>query len=257
MRKLVIEGAGVGKDLITVKGLEKLKEADVILYDRLVDEKILQDLNCKKIFVGKTPYKPSCSQCQINSLIEKYLMEDKTVLRIKSGDASIYSRSLEEIDVARRCEAAIEIIPGVTTVSHLVAKIETALTARDVSSGVIFITGHKKEGELEQAYNWKALVDLNMSIVVYMGVKNFLIILKKLVENGLKETTPIAIGEKLEYPDEKILISTVGDVLKGGFKISYPSIMLIGEVVGYSNRFLKEMRRKGEVCNKCKEGFMP
>ncbi|BAI81505.1 uroporphyrin-III C-methyltransferase [Deferribacter desulfuricans SSM1] len=252
MRKLILIGAGLNKDLITLKGLNKLKEADIILYDRLVDNSLLDVVNCEKVFVGKTPYKPSCSQCEINSLIEKALLEDKTVVRLKGGDASIYSRSLEEIEVARRCDAIIEIIPGVTTVSQFVAKLETALTARGISSGVIFITGHKKDGELNEAYNWKAIVDLNMSIVVYMGVKNFMKILNLLLENGLSEKTPVAIGEKLDFDDEKIIVSDVENLFNFNFEIKFPAIMLIGEVVKSSNFFTNSFTIKGEGCTKCK-----
>ncbi|UOD34951.1 uroporphyrinogen-III C-methyltransferase [Deferribacteraceae bacterium V6Fe1] len=253
MRKLIIIGAGLGDDLIALKGLHKLKEADLILYDRLVDNKLIESIDCEKIYVGKIPYKPSCSQCQINSLIEKALLENKTVVRLKSGDASIYSRSLEEIEIARKCNALVEIIPGITTISHFVAKIETALTARDVSSGVVFITGHKKDSELDKAYNWKAIVDLNMSIVVYMGVKNFLKILNSLVANGLNKNTPVAIGERLEYEDEQIIISNVDNLLCNKPKIKFPAIMLIGEVVRFSNLFSNSYSLKSEVCVKCKK----
>ncbi|ADR20005.1 uroporphyrinogen-III C-methyltransferase [Calditerrivibrio nitroreducens] len=251
MRKLILIGAGLNKDLMTLKGLNKLKEADIILYDRLVDNSLLEAVNCEKIFVGKTPYRPGCSQCEINSLIERALLENKTVVRIKGGDSSIYSRSLEEIEVARKCNALIEIVPGVTAASQFVAKLETALTARGISSGVIFITGHKKDVELNEAYNWKAIVDLKMTIVVYMGIKNFMKILKLLVENGLHEKTPIAIGEKLDFEDENIIVSDVENLLNSNFDIRFPAILLIGEVVKFSKFFKNSITIKNERCIKC------
>lgn len=231
MKKLTIVGAGVGKDLITLKGLRAIYEADAVFYDRLVDNNILNDFAGEKVYVGKTPYEPSLKQHEINGLIEKYLMNGKSIVRLKSGDPSIYAQSVEEISVARNLQATVEIIPGVTTASYFSSKLETALTSREDASGVIFMTGHKKSSDLDAEYKWKSIVELKFTIVIYMGAKNFAHILHRLVENGLDVNTPIAIGEKLSECEENIIITTVNDFLLNLFIIQLPAIIIVGDVL--------------------------
>ena len=231
MKKLTIVGAGVGKDLITLRGLRAIYEADAVFYDRLVDSNILKDFAGEKVYVGKTPYETSLKQHEINCLIEKYLINDRRVVRLKSGDPSIYAQSIEEISVARRCQATIEIIPGVTTASYFSSKLETALTSREDASGVIFMTGHKNSSDLDEEYKWKSMLELGFTIVIYMGAKNFAHILRRLVENGLDLNTPIAIGEKLSESEENIVITTANDFLLTPFTIQLPAIIIVGDVL--------------------------
>jgi len=131
--------------------------------------------------------------------------------------------------------AEVEIVPGVTAASVAVSKILCSLTDRQTSSGVIFITGHKCIGELDELYDWQALVRLNMTIVIYMGAKNMAFIMNKLLENGLKSEVPVLIAEKLDCSDEMIVLTKASDARNALEKVENPVITIIGEVLYYSN----------------------
>lgn len=229
--QLFLVGAGLRGDHLTIRGLNVLKTADVVLYDRLIDKKILKETHGKLIDVGKLPYKHGMKQKGINELLKKYLLENKKVVRLKGGDTAIFARSIEEVEVARIVGAVVEIIPGVTAASVAVSKILCSLTDRNTSSGVIFITGHKCVGELDELYDWQSLVRLNMTIVIYMGAKNMAFIINKLLEYGLKDDVPVLIAEKLDSSEEKIFLtkaSDARDTLKG---VENPVITIIGDVL--------------------------
>ena len=232
---LYLVGAGLQRDHITIRGLNVLKAADVVLYDRLIDRKILHDINGEIIDVGKLPYKHGTKQSGINELLKKYLLENKRVVRLKGGDTSIFARSIEEIGIAKEVGANIEVIPGVTAASVAVSKILCSLTDRQTSSGVIFITGHKCVGELDDLYDWQALVKLNMTIVIYMGAKNMPFIIDKLLESGLKPEIPLLVAEKLETVDERIFLTKAIDARDPLEKVDNPVITIISEVLYYSN----------------------
>jgi uroporphyrin-III C-methyltransferase len=135
--------------------------------------------------------------------------------------------------VAEKLSAEIEIIPGITSAATLSAKLKLALTDREKSSGVIFITGHSKAGcKLEEAYNWEAIAKLNLTIVIYMGIKNMPLISKLLMENGMKAEVPVILGEKLETESERILRTTLFDVARciETNNIKHPTTTIIGEI---------------------------
>ncbi|TYB32966.1 MAG: uroporphyrinogen-III C-methyltransferase [Flexistipes sinusarabici] len=233
MGKLTLIGAGNSCDLMTLRGLGRLKKADIILYDRLIDIAILENVSGSKINVGKIPYGNRHNQKYINQLIRKYLLMDFNVVRLKSGDVSIFSRASEEIETGRDCGAVIEIVPGVTTASAFSAKIKAVLTKRDVSSGVVFITGHKSRGNIDDKYNWRALVELGMTIAVYMGVKNMKYIAERLIEHGLPNDTPVVVGEDLENAGERILFDNLLSFYSNfdEYDISFPAVVFIGEAL--------------------------
>ena len=233
MRKLIITGAGLSDDLISLRGFELLKNADVVLYDRLINKKILDGLSAELIDVGKIPYKKCTRQSDINALIKKYLLQDKVVVRLKGGDSTIFARSIEEIDVANKLNAEVEIVPGVTSAATLSAKLKSALTDRNKASGVIFLTGHSKpDKDLKDAYNWQALASLNLTIVIYMGIKNMPLIGKYLIDAGMKEDTPVVIGENLETDDERILQTTLKNAPEFiiNNNVKHPATIIIGDI---------------------------
>lgn len=232
--ELIITGAGLGAGSITLDGLNALKNADVVLYDKLVHPEIIKMIpqETEKISVGKDPYSSKCiRQEDINSLIAAQLKESKKVVRLKGGDSAIFARSHEEAETAAKCKASCRIIPGVTSASTLSSKITKALTDRQSASGCVFITGHLKNGEC--THNWKALVQLNMTIVVYMGVKKAGYIAEKLMENGMAEDTCTVIGSRLESPDEKICKTTLAclkDTVESG-EYPHPATIIIGSSI--------------------------
>jgi uroporphyrin-III C-methyltransferase len=235
---LYIVGAGLKADLITVRGLKIINKADIILYDRLIDIKLLKDYKGKKINVGKLPYSHSEQQSHINELIEKYLMKGQKVVRLKGGDSVIFSRALEEIEVAKKIGAKIEIVPGITSASVAITKIEGALTDRRFSSGVIFITGHSCKNDIEKSYNWHLLSELKLTIAIYMGAKNTAFIINNLVESGLPGETSVLIAEKLESKDEKTTLTRADKAVESLANVSFPVITIIGDVIKASGIML-------------------
>lgn len=233
MRELIIVGAGLGEDSITLKGINAIKKADVILYDRLMNPRILDYASCELVDVGKIPYKACTRQSDINNIIKDRLSKDKVVVRLKGGDSTVFARSIEEISVAHALDAAVEVIPGVTSAATLSAKLQIALTDREKSSGVVFITGHTKSGELKDAYNWNALANLGLTLVVYMGIKNMSLLSGFLISEGMAESTPVLFGENLETDIERIFITTLGKAGETIIKnnIQHPATTIIGNIL--------------------------
>lgn len=236
-KELIIVGAGLGTKSITLAGIEAIQSAEVILYDRLIHPDIQQYIQCEAIDVGKRPYNAHCmTQIQINQLIVEQLQRSKRVVRLKGGDTSVFARTVEEVEAARSVGANVTIIPGVTSASSLAARVQSALTDRRTVPGVVFITGHTKTDTLETSYRWDALVALQFTIVVYMGVKNMVTIRQKLLEHGMVSTTPVLIGQSLETEQERIFTTTIDDVLVciASHRITHPATIVIGEMALFS-----------------------
>ncbi len=233
--ELIIIGAGLGAKSITLEGLETLKSADSVLYDKLLHPAVLEMIpeDAERVSVGKDPYNKHCiRQEDINTVIAEHLQRHRRVVRLKGGDSTLFARSLEETETAEACGASSRIIPGVTSASTLAAKISKALTDRRKVSGCVFITGHSKNGDCP--YSFKALAELGLTIVIYMGVKNGGYIAEQLISNGMNGSTQVVIGSKLESDDERLCITTLeslGDVLATG-EYDHPATIIIGDVSG-------------------------
>jgi len=232
MKKLIIIGAGIGSEAISLAGAKALKKADIVLYDRLVHPDTIELIESEKISVGKDPYTKHCiRQGDINDLIKSELEKDKCVVRLKGGDSTLFARLLEEVDTAEACGAAVEILPGISSASALTAKITKSLTDRRTTSGCVFITGHSMNGGCN--HNWAALASLGMTIVVYMGVKNSGLIAEKLIENGMDSLTPVVIGSKIGSDEEKVKVTTLGSLERcvEEFSLPHPATIVIGSVL--------------------------
>jgi uroporphyrin-III C-methyltransferase len=232
--KLYIISAPPSYDLMTMKAYEAIKSCDIVLYDRLIDESILKFVEGEVVYVGKKPYETHTKQKKINEIIEKYLKKGLSVARLKGGDAAFFSRAAEEIDVAKRLNVYVEWIAGVTSASFMCEKLRTSLTVRGVSNGVVFITGHTKEDKIETSYDWEAIVRLNMTVVVYMGIKNLNSIAKLLIENGMSSDTPVAVGMSLGFENESMVSTKLGDIESVYSKLSSPAVVVIGDVLKYA-----------------------
>lgn len=237
MTEFIIVGAGLGAQSITLAGIEAIRGAEVVLYDRLIHSAIREHLRCEAIDVGKRPYGAHCqTQAQNNKLIMEQLQQGKRVVRLKGGDTSVFARTVEEVEAARSVGAHVTIIPGVTSASSLVARVQSALTDRRAVPGVVFITGHTKAATLENSYRWDALANLGFTIVVYMGVRNMPTIRHMLLEHGMASTTPVLIGQNLETEQERIFNTTLDEVVNciADRQISHPATIIIGEVAMFA-----------------------
>lgn len=229
--KVYIVGAGPGKkDLITLRGYELIKGADVILHDELIGEvaELLKESKAEIINVGKRSGKHRKSQDEINRMLVEYAKKGKVVVRLKGGDPCIFGRGGEEAEFLAKNSIPFEFVPGVSSAIAVPEVAGIPLTHRRYDPAVVFITGRESRERL----NWKALAQLNATIVVLMGVGRIEDIAKKLIENGKSASTPVAAIESGFSEDQRIITTTLGDIgkLREG-NIKAPAIIVIGGVV--------------------------
>lgn len=234
--KVYLVGAGPGDpELITLKGKRLLEEAEVVIYDRLVGHEVLGYANpaAEKIFVGKEDSCHTLPQEEINRLIADKAMEGKKVVRLKGGDPYIFGRGGEEAHLLFDEGIPFEVVPGVTAASGVAAYAGMPLTDRRHASAVTFVTGHKRVGSEMEEVNWKALADLDNTLVFYMGVKNLGTITENLLKNGQPGDTPAAVVRCGTMPEQQTIEGTLSDICdkveRSGFKP--PALLVIGGVV--------------------------
>ncbi len=235
MSKVYLVGAGPGDpELITIKGLKAIKKADVILYDRLVNEELLgyAKEGAELIFCGKQPNFHILQQETINHLLVKHAKKGKIVTRLKGGDPFVFGRGGEEAEYLAKNRVDFEIVPGITSGIAASAYAGIPLTHRDISSSFAFVTGHSKNFE-EDRIKWETLVNGVDTIAIYMGVKNFPRIQERLLQCGKNPNTPIAFIQQGTLHAQKTVISTLGSASDTLIKekVENPCMIVIGEVV--------------------------
>jgi uroporphyrin-III C-methyltransferase len=231
--KLILIGAGPGAtDLITLRAIERLQKAKVILYDALVNEKLLDfaPQDALKIYVGKRGGKPSFTQEKINQLIVSYALIYGEVIRLKGGDPFIFGRGLEEIFFAKKHGIEAEVIPGISSATGLTALNQISLTHRGVADGFWVLTASKKGNEFNRDLELAA--QSNSTVVVLMGIGKLKEIAQAYLSEGRKDT-PVLIIQNGSTLDEKILVADIGSIVYRALeeKIESPAIIVIGEVV--------------------------
>jgi len=234
-----IVGAGPGDpELLTVKALRLLKQADVIVYDRLVSQQILDLIppGSTRIFVGKEPGRHHLSQDEINKLLASLAMKDRCVVRLKGGDPFVFGRGSEEALFLVQHGVSFEIVPGITASSACSSYAGIPLTHRGLSNGVRFVTGHCRS-DMPLDLNWDKLADPEMTLVVYMGMANLPEICEKLIKAGLSSSTPVAAIENGTTPQQRKCISTLsdiqGDLAQQDFQS--PVMIIVGKVVSLTD----------------------
>jgi uroporphyrin-III C-methyltransferase len=230
--KITLVGAGPGDPgLITVKGLEAIQSADVILYDALLDQKVMDNANENviKIFVGKRARKHTYPQDEINAMLVKYALENKQVVRLKGGDPFILGRGHEEIEYAEKYGIETEVIPGVSSATALAAMHGIPLTKRGITPGFVVISAVNSDGQLNQEFN--DLVKTSLTLVVLMGLARLAEICA-LFESVNKKSVPVYIIQNGSFENEKSVYGTIetiqNKVEEAG--ISTPAVLIIGEV---------------------------
>lgn len=232
-----IVGAGPGDpDLLTLRALRVLRDADVVIHDRLIGPGILDFAkpDAEVLYVGKAKANHSVPQDEINALMARRALAGKRVIRLKGGDPFVFGRGGEEVDYLMGRGVPVEIVPGITAATGCAAYAGIPLTHRDHATAVTFISGHAKDGDPD--LDWDGLARGRQTIVVYMGISTSGRVAARLIEHGLSPTTPIAVVENGTLATQKVATGTVAgleDVIKHN-NIIGPALIVIGEVARFA-----------------------
>ncbi|MET1253579.1 siroheme synthase CysG [Aliikangiella maris] len=237
--KVYLVGAGPGAaELLTVKALKILQKADVVLYDALVSEEILDCIrrDATLIFVGKRSSKHFVAQEKTNQLLVDEAQKGLNVVRLKGGDPMIFGRGGEELEYLTRHQVAYEVVPGITAASGCASYSGIPLTHRNYSQSIHFVTAYEKdEGD---RVDWQALAKANQTLVFYMGLAKGTKISNKLIANGLSESTTVAVIEKGTTSEQRVILSRLGELPSAVStqNIQAPALIIVGEVTALATQ---------------------
>jgi uroporphyrin-III C-methyltransferase len=235
--RVILVGAGPGDPgLLTVRAVEALKSADIVVHDGLIDPRVLDiaPAAAQRISVAKQRARHTLPQEAINALIVAHVKTGAIVVRLKGGDPFIFGRGGEEVEAVRAAGLPVEVIPGVSAALGCAAEAMLPLTHRDHSSAVSFVAGQCK-GLTEQ--DWSGLAGKGRTLVIYMGVATGSDIAEKLIADGVSPDMPVAVLENGTRPGARALRSLLADL--GGMlereRVESPAIIVVGEVVDRSD----------------------
>lgn len=232
---VTLVGAGPGDpELLTLKAIRAIESADVILFDALVSDSILElaPSRVDLISVGKRGGRPSCRQDDINDTMIALAGAGKRVVRLKAGDPAIFARAGEEVSYLHAAGIEVSIVPGITAASAMAAAFGISLTHRQHAKSVRFVTGHSKKGGIPEDLDWRAVADPSATTVFYMGAHLATKIAERLIALGMPEDTPVGIAASLSRKNQKIARCKLSklDCVLAGFDRSEPLILGIGAV---------------------------
>lgn len=216
--KVTLVGAGPGAaDLLTLKAVRALQSADVILFDDLISDDVLElaRREAKRMLVGKRGGRASCKQEDINALMLKLAKQGRHVVRLKSGDPMIFGRAGEEIEMLESAGVAVSVVPGITSALAAASAAKISLTHRDHAQSVRFVTGHSRKGEVPDL-DWDGLADNKTTLMVYMGGRTAKEFCQRLLGRGLPSLTPVKLFSDLGRDQQAIEDSTVGELAQNG-----------------------------------------
>jgi len=238
--KVYLVGAGPGDPkLLTVKAAELLKEADVVIYDRLVGEEILKlaPERAEKIYVGKRTGKHEVPQDKITELIIEKAQSGGKIVRLKGGDPFVFGRGGEEAEALVEKGIEFEVVPGISSSVAAPMYAGIPLTHREYAASVAIITGHRA-GDAEKPINWAKIAESVDTMVILMGIESLDRIANKMLEGGVSPNKPVAIIESGTYPQQRTLIDSLGNIVKEAEKkqIKPPAVIVIGEVANLGRK---------------------
>ncbi|PVX32727.1 uroporphyrinogen-III C-methyltransferase [Pasteurella langaaensis DSM 22999] len=230
-------GAGPGDaGLLTLKGLQEIQQADVVLYDALVSEEILELVrrDAELVFVGKRAQGKQVAQESTNQLLVKYAKQGKRVVRLKGGDPFVFGRGGEELETLAAQQIPFSVVPGITAAIGATAYAGIPLTHRDYAQSAIFVTGHRKADSAD--IEWQTLARSNQTLVIYMGTLKAKDIATQLQEFGRASSTPVAVISQGTQITQKTQIGTLANLAELAEKAPTPALIVVGEVVALHDK---------------------
>jgi uroporphyrin-III C-methyltransferase/precorrin-2 dehydrogenase/sirohydrochlorin ferrochelatase len=229
--RVALIGCGPGDpDLLTLKALQRLQEADVLVIDRLVDPCILDYArrDAERIFAGKDPHGPSTAQAEINGILVREAQAGKVVARLKGGDPFVFGRAAEEIAALQSAGISVEVVPGVTAAHACAARVGLPMTLREHVRQFSVVTGATAEGM--PGLDWAALAAPEAAFAVYMGIGNAPVIRANLLSAGASPATPVVIVENGTREDERAVATTLADLTDcvSQLGLHAPAVIFVG-----------------------------
>ncbi|MEO0635377.1 MAG: siroheme synthase CysG [Pseudomonadota bacterium] len=229
--RVTLVGAGPGDaELLTLGAVRALQSADVILFDDLASDEVLElaRREAKRMLVGKRGGRESCRQEDINDLMVNLALKGKHVVRLKSGDPSVFGRAGEEIARLEDENIPVAIVPGITSASAMAARLGVSLTHRDHAQSVRFVTGHSRKGKLPDDVNWAAIADPKATTIFYMGARTAPLIAERLMAEGLRGSTAVVVMAAISRANERQWTGQLDALAAGVAEIGYDDPVLIG-----------------------------
>ncbi|PUZ55690.1 hypothetical protein GQ55_5G232900 [Panicum hallii var. hallii] len=237
--RVALVGTGPGDpELLTLKAVRAIEAADLVLYDRLVSNDVLDLVGegARLLYVGKTAGYHSRTQEEIHELLLSFAEAGANVVRLKGGDPLVFGRGGEEMDFLQQQGIRVEVIPGITSASGIAAELGIPLTHRGVATSVRFLTGHSRNGGTDPLYVAGNAADPDTTLVVYMGLSTLPSLAPKLMNHGLPPDTPAVAVERGTTPQQRMVFSLLKDLVdevKSADLVS-PTLIIIGKVVALS-----------------------
>lgn len=239
-----LAGAGPGSPgCLTLEVLSALGQADAVVHDALIDPGVLNAaVRAERFFVGKRGGRPSTLQKEINRLMVEQARAGRRVLRLKGGDPNTFGRGGEEALALARAGIPFRFLPGLTSALGALAAAGIPATLRGVSKAIVLATGHA--AGTPDDLDWAALAKTGQPIVIYMGMSNLERIVDALVEGGLDPSTPAAVLMAATTPEERVLVSTLGDIAGRARAEGFgpPALVAVGGIVGFRETLREERR---------------
>ena len=236
--KVYLVGAGPGDPgLMTVRGLELLRNASLIVYDQLVNPALLEEAgaHATRIFVGKKAGRHCIAQEEINQALIAHARAGHEVVRLKGGDPFVFGRGGEEAEALAEAEIPFEIVPGVSSAVAVPAYAGIPLTHRNYASSFAVVTGHEAR-KPNSSVDWAKLATATDTLVILMGLSNLSIIVKKLIANGRPPHTPVAVVCSGTTSEQESVIGTLADIVEKSALLEAPALIVVGDVVSLADK---------------------
>jgi uroporphyrin-III C-methyltransferase len=235
--RVVLVGAGPGDpELLTLRGLRWLRRADVLVCDRLVDPRLLDEApdHALRIFAGKSAGRHCLEQSAINAILVHHARRGRLVVRLKGGDPFVFGRGGEEVLACVAADIPVEVVPGVSSAISVPAAAAIPVTHRGLASSFAVVTGHEDPGKPSAPVNWESLATAVDTLVILMGVSTLPIVASRLIAAGRRAETPAAVIARGTAASQEIVTGSLADIAARAAHIGAPAVIVIGDVVELS-----------------------